>query len=360
MKRRVLYTLALAAALSSLASAQFTSGNLAVSKVDGQAAALSSSAAQASLMQFDKVNVGQAGSTIVLFPSTAGGQMLTNSGSATSEGHLSLSTNGQFLSYQGYNAAFGTATVSTAAGIGRVHAQVDAAGNVVYTNFTDGFTNNSIRSSFIDGSTFYAGGTGTGGGVRQGTIGAGTTTQISGTLANARVVQFYNGLPYFTAQSGAFIGLNVINPTGTSTNLFTYTSANPYGFYFVDSNNVFVADEGASVGIQRFTFNGTSWVQSGQVLVTNAAGANVGVRGLAGETISGVTNLYAITAESASNRLIKISDALGGSQAQSTLATAGTNTLFRGVALTPVPEPGVIVAFGFGVAGIAALRRRRR
>src|SRR5205814_2269925 len=64
---------------------------------------------------------------------------LTVSGSSTSEGGLSLSGNGSYLTLAGYDAATGTAAVSgtTAATINRIVGRVDAMGNVATSTRLD-------------------------------------------------------------------------------------------------------------------------------------------------------------------------------------------------------------------------------
>src|SRR5205807_549460 len=102
---------------------------------------------------------------------------LTDSGSATSDGFLTLSANGQYLTLGGYDAAVGTAGVASSdpATVNRIIARIDLGGNVdTSTAITDGGALN-IRSTVTnDGSTmwFVAGGSaGSGGAVRYTSVG---------------------------------------------------------------------------------------------------------------------------------------------------------------------------------------------
>ena len=89
---------------------------------------------------------------------------------------------------------------------------------------------------------------------------------------------------------------------------------------------------------------------------------NVGARGVAVD-FSGVQPvIYATTAESSTNRLVAITDT-GAASAAATLATAGVNQIFRGVALAP--NAGLAPQFfktagstnGFAISWTALLNR---
>src|SRR5204862_488216 len=91
---------------------------------------------------------------------------LTNSGSASSEGALSLSGDGRFLVLAGYAAPPGTAGVagSTTAAVRRVIGRIDAAGIIDTSSLlTTAFSANNVRSAAsADGSGFWAAGAGGG------------------------------------------------------------------------------------------------------------------------------------------------------------------------------------------------------
>ena len=99
-------------------------------------------------------------------------------------------------------------------------------------------------------------------------------------------------------------------------------------------DTVYVADSRAlSSGgdIQKWTFDGSTWTLAYTLVIGLPAGVN---HLLAIETPTGVV-LLAETGGSA-NSVVRVFDTGSGSTA-TTVATAGTNTAFRGLALSPVP-----------------------
>ena len=146
-------------------------------------------------------------------------------------------------------------------------------------------------------------------------------------------------------------------PTGTP------TASSPYAFFFADLSpsvpgvdTVYVADDGVGGGVQKYSLNAGAWTLKGVV------GADADdFRGLTGVVNGGSVSLFAT---GGGNRLVSLTDSSGydGTFASSvtTLATAGTNTAFRGVALLPVPEPGTWALMLGGLALVAGLARRAR
>jgi hypothetical protein len=99
----------------------------------------------------------------------------------------------------------------------------------------------------------------------------------------------------------------------------------------VASEVVGTGDGGAALrGIQKWTYNGTTWSLAG----TLSLAANVGFRSIAGLLVGGKPTLLASTADGAtSNRLVVFVD--DGVTAPRVVATSATNTFFRGVSLPP-------------------------
>jgi hypothetical protein len=116
--------------------------------------------------------------------------------------------------------------------------------------------------------------------------------------------------------------------------LATGSGSSPYAFAFnPDFTTVYVADDtlAGSGGVQRWDYNGSAWAMS---YAFNAL-TNVGARGLAVDFSGAHPLIYATTAESTFNRLVVITD-MGVSSAVTTLATAGVNQIFHGMAFAPV------------------------
>ena len=71
---------------------------------------------------------------------------ISNSGTATSEGQLQLSADGQYLVFAGYNSAPGTASIAgtSAATVQRAVGRIDASGNVAASALgTSAYTGNN-------------------------------------------------------------------------------------------------------------------------------------------------------------------------------------------------------------------------
>jgi hypothetical protein len=175
---------------------------------------------------------------------------------------------------------------------------------------------------------------------------------------------------------------NGINAVGSQINL------SPEDFFYANATTLYVADSGdgkqtsassslGDGGLQKWTFNGTSWVldytlADGLNLVANTAKAGTtGLLGLTGEVVGGNVELFATNftiGDTDPTFLYGITDVLGdltrptggASETFAQLAIAPKDSNFKGVSFAPTPEPETwaLMLGGFGLAG-AALRRRR-
>ena len=356
----------------------FTLGDLVVVTV-GNGSGLNGNATAGALYEYS--TAGSLVQTINL-PTAASGAnyALTFSGSATSEGFLHLSTDGNYLTLAGYNAAPGTTSPqsSAASAINRVVGLVAiATGNInTTTALGDAYSGSNIRSAFsTDGinlwTTGNAGsGLGSTAGNRYTTTGSSTSTQLNSTTSNNRVGNIFNGQLYTSASSGTFLGVGTVGTGAPTTSGQTLTllpgmptsgTHSPYDFWFRDANTLYVADDGAvgaGGGIQKWTFDGTTWTL--QYTLLNNGTTTTGCRGLIGEVDgSGNTDLFATTSiSSTANTLIEVVDT-GASASPTVIATAPTGDAFRGVVLL-VPEPGSFALAGLGLLVLAACKRWRR
>lgn len=353
----------LTAGLASPASAStvFTAGDVVVYRVGTGSGTLSGTSAAVTLDEFLPTTASQTAPTFSLAMPTAAGtgttpNPLTASGSATSEGGLTLSTDGTTLLVPGYAAPSGTAGVSgtTSTADPRVVGEVDSSGDIdTTTTFgTTAFSGNNPRSAAsVNGTALWMGGAGgteaTGGGVWYATKGASTSTQLVG--GNWRWVDIFSSQLYASsasATSPADIGVNQVGtglPTtaSTTTNLAgvdSSSSGTPYGYYLLSEggstiNTAYVAD--TTVGIEKYSLIAGTWTAEGSI-------ALAGVTGLTGSVTGSTVTLYATDP----TNLVSVTDPVGtGALSGSlvTLATAPTNEAYRGVAFAPTPTSAPVV-----------------
>lgn len=287
----------------------------------------------------------------VEMPTNASGSnfALTSSGSATSEGMLSRSADSRYLLLAGYNSDTGIdVKAASAAVIQRTIARVDALATINISTLlgTTAFSANNVRTATSsDGTNYWAGGANSG--IRYGTIGDSSVRVTSATTsANFRALSIFNGQLYASSTSGSTKGILSIGtglPTDSSNGVLTLlpgipTTGSPYQFYFADLDVtvpgvdvLYIADDGAATGIQKYSLVGGTWVSNGSLLP-----AVTGTRGLA--AITSGTNVAMVT--TTATKMYSLIDASGYNQpitgTFTEMATAATNTAFRGVALAPI------------------------
>jgi hypothetical protein len=298
--------------------------------------------------------------TPIAMPTDVNGQNkpLTMSGSATSEGGLSLSSDGRYLALAGYGTAPGLTAVigSASATVNRVAARIDASGNVdTRTAFVTAFDMNNTRSAATtNGSELWIAGaegsTGTGG-VWYNLLGAPVAeTQVLATPISVRHIAIFGNQLFGTQNGNPFvfsIGFSTPTTSGqTATGLpgVLTTGTNPYAIAMFDLNpgisgldTLYVAEQ--DVGLRRYKFDGTAWSTLANPPVVLNIANNPGFRGVAGYAVGGTVTLMATTSQG-TNRLVVFVDTGTGTPTGTPVATAAPNTVFRGVAVSPhFPAP---------------------
>ena len=355
----------------------FTQGDIVVSRL-GDGAALPANGTGAAIFLDEYTTSGAFIGTLSSPISTTDTTGLVDSYTAGSEGALTLSADGKYLTIAGYHAAIGTAGVATAAGLTRGVALINAAGVVdVSTSLTQASTYgaNNIRSAVTtNGTDLFLTGTGATGtaGVRTAVVGGTTSAQLNNGDAtpatNTRVANLFGGDLYFSTGSGTQgiykVGTGASTTTGQTTALTAADPAgSPYDFFFTNANTLYVADDRTSAtatgagGLLQYVNSGSGFVLTSTFNLAGATtGTTAGLRGLTGNA----TNLFAVSSD---NRLVSFNL---GTTAFTTLATATANTTFRGVDFAPsaaVPEAssslslGALLALGLA-AGVVARRKR--
>jgi len=333
-----------------------TPGDLIVYRVGTGTGSLGSGATAVYLDEYS-----QTGALVesVAMPTASSGPVnaLTASGSATSEGQLSLSADGSAVVATGYDAPPGTASVSgtTSTAAPRTVGLLGASGAVdTSTALTDAFSVNNVRgATSTDGTHLWVSGADAAAGVRAATVGASTSTAlVSSTYKNFRAVEAVDGQLYGSADpTKAQITVATIG-TGTPTsgintvaNLpFSTSPTSPYGFAFLTlgsgtaPDTAYVADNGAGAVIKYSLQNG-QWVATGTVAVPNVVGVTA-------QDVNGVAHLFATSTVGTDGQLYAITDASGqggtltGNAVQ--LAAAKKNESFRGIAFAP----GTVIGSG--------------
>ncbi len=347
------------------AAAAFTPGNLVVYRVsDGTELLVPTGNA----VFLDEYSISQAGGATLVqsiaMPTIAADGDLQRqcvaSGTATSEGLMTRSPNGEYLALTCYArnlvpTGVGTISGTASTTVPRVIARVSSAGvidtSTALTDFANGF---NARSAVTDGTGFWAvGGTG---GVRHATLGQTTSTEISTTITNLRQIDIVRGNLLVSHASGAVFSRLVQVGTGlptTSGQVMTSIAGFPtiggpsfYGFVFADLDatvggvdTAYIADDGATDSVQKWSLVGGTWTLTGTVTtIAQPAGPLLNPRSLIGRNVNG-TGVALATVSDGANIVVGI-DTAGYNVAPAILfasvVNAGPNKAFRGI--SPVPE----------------------
>jgi hypothetical protein len=356
MKQKLLAILFIVMTFTAFAD-PFTPGNIVVVRI-GTGATPLTSAAQAVFLD-EYTPCGNLVQSIAL-PITVSGsnKRLTLPMYDVTEGYLTLSRNGQNLVLAGYDAAPGTAAVSTStsASVKRTIAVIDMNGTVnTTTALSDAFSATVIRSAVADSNRIWmAGGSQ---GVRYTTLGSASSTLIATTTG--RYISIVDSGLYISSTAGSIrmatvgSGLPVTSPqTVTSLPGFPATGS-PYQFFFADMDAgtpgvdvLYVAEDGAKV-LSKYSLISGTWTANGSIGVSTDI-----YRGLTGKTDGGNVVLYATRRNSnttkGGSQVISLTDTSGYNGTIggifTLVATADTNTIMRGIVLLPEAAPAARMA----------------
>lgn len=324
----------------------FSPGNLVIYRPGDGAAALGSNGTAVFLDEY--TTGGVLVQSIPVPTTTVGAQRrLVCSGSATTEGYLTRSDDGQYVVFSGYDAALGAASIatSTSATVPRVIGRVAANATIdTTTALTDAISGGNPRSAAsTNGTDLWISGTSSGGGIRYATLGATTSTNLVATPTNLRALGIFGGQLYISSGAGtihlATVGTGTPTTAGqTLTALPGFpTAGSQNGFFFADLNagvpgldTLYVVDDtGSTANILKYSLVGGTWTANGAIGLASARGLTGSVSGTAVTLyITARTTLRTLTDTSGYNATITGS--------LTTLATAATNTAMQGVAFVPV------------------------
>lgn len=292
---------------------------------------------------------------------------ITLGGRTVTEGTLRRSVNGKYLTIGGYNLVPGTSSpTSTSTGAERTIARIDINGTADITTRlpVDSLYPNAAFRGVVstDGTQYWtAGGTQ---GLRFVLHGTKQSILISGTVTNMRGVDIQNNNLYLTHGSGVVntrvmqVGEGIpdtIGVTATPMPGLPVTGSSGCDFFLADLNPdipgpdvLYLADDLS--GLRKFSLVDGTWVQNS---LTGTAGDVF--RGLSGIAIPGGAILYttfrAGNQSTGGGQLGRLVDLNGYNQPMTAipqvLATAGTNTGFRGMAFAPVNELSAIKTYVF-------------
>jgi len=349
--KKTLSLLILCFCLSYLNSQTLTSGNIVVLRVGDSSATLANTGNTLALDQFTT-----AGTYVnsVIIPKT-GSNAVCLSGTATSEGSLSLAGNRSSVVFFAYRtAAPFTSSISatTSAAVNRAVVSINSAGVVsIPTSTASLLSANNPRHVFTNGTSYWGGGGNTG--IISGNSSINMDTIVTSTTTNTRFISSSGSQLYYSTASGTFgiwkLGNGAPTNSGNVATLYIATpSGSPYGFAMrFDSTVCYIADDRAVAsggGIQKWTRSGSTWTLA--YTIGTGTGSTVGARGLAVNWTTIPPTIFATTAEATLNRVIRINDT-SSTVTPITIATSVSNTIFRGVSFTPgtTTMPVVLTSF---------------
>jgi hypothetical protein len=372
-----LAALVVASTVNAQSITSFTPGDLVVYTTTS-GSPLTSAASAVSLEEYTTSGT-LVGSMNVSSAAIADSTQLTASGTATSEGQITF--NGQYIALTGYTGSISTSGITGTSSTAdpRIVATVGMNGAFSFSSLgTTPYSGNNIRGAYASGSSsIWAVGAGSGTNGVWFTSGSAPVNLITGGI---RAINAFNNQLFIdtgTAIQSVGSGLPT-SGTQTATTLATLTGSGATGNAFImfdlgagptqfGENTLYVANSASSsantTAIEKFSYTGTSWVNTGDISIGGIGNSTVGALGLTGETIAGSVVLYGTSSNGGNGTIFDFTDSTGYdgtvSGTAATLAIAGTDQAFRGIVVVPEPA-SLAIAFGAGALALVAWRRSRR
>ncbi|MFP5436165.1 MAG: beta strand repeat-containing protein [Bacteroidia bacterium] len=347
------YNAATAVQTLTVVAPQFTAGNIVVLRAGSGAAALSNAATP---VYFSEYTTSGAATVTIPVPSATAGSRVVISGSATSEGQINLSGDGQYLTVTGYDAPVGIASIAgtASATYNRVVGRMSANAQFAVTSLGSSlYTGNNIRSAATqDGSRYWT--AGATGGIYTIENGGTAATQVISAPANTRTVSIFNGQLYVSSSSGT-AGIYTVGtglPTASTTTAITAATADPYAYSIVDRGNgvrnMYVVSSTTTIGLTKWvSTNGGAWTQAGTAVPVSG----VAFYGIAARVSGSAVEVYA-SAQAGVYALIDTADAATAVSSTFTqIITAPANTVFRGIAFAPGLVAPVVTNTNLSISG---------
>jgi hypothetical protein len=313
--------------------------------------------------QFSTSANGLIAQTAVPTTATAGVGLLTTADTPQA-GQLYYDSMNNSLVFGGYSGTAVGASKSTAnPDLGKVNSS--GAFSFAVQSAGPQYTTSSglIRAGTTDGSgNYWASGTGASGQTGIYYYGNNSSLTVLNSGIAGRAIGAYSGNLYYTTGSGT-AGLYMYSglPTsGTpSPTLLANTGGTPYGFFFNPGMTIlYIANE--SGGIQKWTYNGTSWSQA------YTLDSGVDFDWVTANFSGGNPVLYAtsLANNSSGNSIYTITDTGSGSGATLLDTIAASSSVagdFDGIVfVASVPEPSVYALAGLGLVLFLGNRRMRK
>ena len=358
-------------------AAPITSGNLVIYRVGSGANTLANTGNNVFLDEYTTAGVLVQS---IEMPSTGAGTKLVSAGNSTSEGVMSISPDGKWIGFTGYNStipAGSSITGATSAIVPRVAGLFNTTtGTYSLTAMGTFFSAASPRGAVTnDGNKIWA--VGGNSGVVYGTVDGSTPFVASSTTANTaligtniRVIGIFGNELYQSTASGILPTVGLLAGDPLVNGLPTASTFLPnipkqggtpvtsrYGFTFLDldptvsgDDTLYVVDDsGTSGGIWKYAKDSTgTWNSKGSITAVGRAirGITAKVDGTHvqlfmtafGNTLHSYTDTNAVS--SILSGTVSTSNSPGTDYSPlSTLVTAASNTAFRGVTFVPGAPP---------------------